>query len=364
MNTSLIPVALALCLVPALAYPEPARFDADEDGTLSDREFGEYYRRADAPSILSFDLDADGLLSPDELDALSTEMEELFLKAQNDAAAYARTGSQRSLIETLGVLIRESHNSVTFNAQERPLAQGQGANFSMTQDIAADSRVISMKGAVLRPIRLGEDSGHWLLPGAEFNRLTNETEPEGEVDSLIFRIGSEFSFNTQKYGGGGVRLRVNPLLTTNFGFDVDVRALEVQIEPSWGAGGLGAKKTLGPLSLRTRLLFQSEYGEVIDAGKRIDLNEGDAFARAGAKLGMMIWPSEFQFLEGLAGSLSYEWHEDLGGDLRARKLFVAGLYYQLDSSGRITLESKYVRGDTSVALEDEETWMIGLGVRL
>ena len=364
MNNSLISVILALCLVPAVAVSEISRFDSDKDGMLSAQEFGEYYRQVDAPSILSFDLDADGHLSRDELDAVAVEVARLFQIAQGDATELARNRSDGTLIERLGVLIRESHASVNLNAEQPGLAQEPGANFSMTQDIASDSRVISVKGAVLRPFRLGGDSRHWLLPGVEFNRLTNETEPQREVDSLTFRIGSDFSFRTERFGGGGVSLRVNPLLTTNFGFDVDVRALEVQLEPFWGAGGLGAERAIGPVALRTRLLFQGEYGEVFDAGQRIDLREGDSFARAGAKLGVMIWPDRIELLEGLAGALNYEWHQDLGGDLRARRLFNASLYYQLDSLGHLTLESRYVKGDTSVALEDEETWMIGLGVRL
>ena len=364
MNKPLFPVFLALCLAPAVAFTEISRFDADRDGMLSAQEFGNYYRQSDAPSILSFDLDADGHLSRDELEALAAEVERLFRVAQGNAEELTRKKSGESLIERLGVLIRESHASVNMNTQEPRLAQEPGANFSMTQDIASDSRVISVKGALLRPFRLGGDSRHWLLPGVEFNRLTNETEPQREVDSLTFRIGSDFNFNTERFGGGGVSLRVNPLLTTNFGFDVDVRALEVQLEPFWGAGGLGAERAVGPVALRTRLLFQGEYGEVYDAGQRIDLREGDSFARAGAKLGLMIWPDGVEPLEGLAGALNYEWHQDLGGDLRARRLFAASLYYQLDSLGHITLESRYVKGDTSVALEDEETWMIGLGVRL
>ena len=340
-----------------------AKYDAD--GDVSPDEFAAYYHAREAPSILTFDLDADGILSDTELAALAAKMTKLHADAAEQVGGFAGdSASKKSLVERLGVLIRESHAEANLGADDSGLSEIRGANLSMTQDMASESRVISLKGSVLRPLGLGTASRHWLLPGIEFNRLTNETEPEREIDSLTLRIGSEFAFDTKRFGGGGVRLRVNPLVTTNFGFDVDVRALEVQLEPNWGQGGLGAERQFGPMGIHTRLLFQSEYGEVVDAGDRRDLHEGDAFARAGAKLATMLWPVGIRLLDGLAGSLTYEWHHHLSGDLRARKLFTAGLYYQLDALGQVTLESKYIRGDTSVALEDEETWTIGLGVKL
>ena len=364
MNHTLSFSCLAFLLGPSLACASFEQYDGDGDGALSAPEFAEYYRASAAPSILEFDLDADGRLDEGELESLASQISRLHEAATRAAKLLTGQAQGESLVERLGLLIRESHAEANLGDDGSGLAEIRGASFSMTQDIASESRVISMKGSVLRPVNLGRSSRHWLLPGVEFNRLTNETEPEREIDSLTLRVGSEFSLDTKKFGGGGVRLRVNPLITTNFGFDVDVRALEIQVEPNWGQGGLGAEKRLGPMSVHARLLFQAEYGEVFDAGERPDLNEGDAFARAGAKLGAMFWPVGVDLLDGLGGSLSYEWHQDLSGQLRARKLFSAGLYYQLDALGQVTLESKYIRGDTSVALEDEETWMIGLGVKL
>ncbi len=356
-------VFAALASLPMFAFADLAHYDVGRDGDISAEEFAAYYHESRAPSILKFDFNADGTLSSEELSALADEMAALHAAATERARAFAEKNSSKPFMERLGLLIRESHAQANLGAERSSLAEIRGANFSMTQDIASESRVISMKGSVLRPLTLGQASRHWLLPGVEFNRLTNETEPEREIDSLTFRIGSEFTFDSKRFDGG-VRLRVNPLITTNFGFDVDVRALEVQVEPSWGQGGLGAERRFGPMSIHTRLLFQAEYGEVVDAGERPDLRAGDGFARAGAKLGAMFQPVDIALIDGLAGSLSYEWHQDLSGDLRARRLFVAGIYYQLDALGQVTLESKYIQGDTSVALEDEETWTIGLGVKL
>ena len=355
---------LALLLLSDLAWSSIQQYDANSDGTLSAAEFGDYYREGEAPSILEFDLDADGQLSEEELERLSAQMARLHDEATADAQSFVAKPPSKPFVERLGLLIRESHAEANLGTDSTSLAEVRGANLSMTQDMASESRVISMKGSVLRPMNLGKSGRHYLLPGVEFNRLTNETEPEREIDSLTFRIGSEFAFDTKRFGGGGVRLRINPLVTTNFGFDVDVRALEVQVEPNWGQGGLGAERRIGPLSMHTRLLFQAEYGEVVDAGDRADLHEGDAFARAGAKFGTTVQPVGIDLIDGLTGSFSYEWHQDLSGDLRARKLFSAGLSYGLDALGLVTLESKYIRGDTSVALEDEETWTIGLGVKL
>ena len=363
MKHQIYSIFAALASLPVLAFANLANYDTDSDGDLSAREFAAYYHEKEAPSILKFDVDADGVLNSEELAALAAEMATLYAAAIERANLFTDENPSTPVMERLGLLIRESHAEANLGADGSGLAEIRGANFSMTQDMASDSRVISMKGSVLRPLSLGRTSRHWLLPGVEFNRLTNETEPEREIDSLTFRIGSEFAVNSKRLGGGA-RLRVNPLVTTNFGFDVDVRALEAQIEPNWGQGSLGSERRWGPMSIHTRLLFQGEYGEVIDAGGRSDLQEGDAFARAGARFGTTLLPVGIKLLDGLAGSLNYEWYQDLSGDLRARKLFTAGLYYRLDALGQVTLESKYIKGDTSVALEDEETWTIGLGVKL
>ncbi len=356
------------------AFGDFSRYDADSDGALAPEEFADFYREAKAPSILTFDLDADGRLNSEEMNALTMKVRQLHAQAKHRAKEYAQgdtkdvqdAGRAMKILagNRFGILIRESHYAVDLQNPEASLAGLGAANLSMTQDLASDSRVISVKGAVLRPFSFGSMSGSWLLPGVQLNRLTNETDPEREIDSLTFRIGSEFLLETPKFGGGALFLRVNPLLTTNFGFDVDVRALELQLEPSWGAAALGRIRNLEWFDVSWRLLFQSEYGEVVDAGNRLDLRAGDSFARAGAKMSLKLKPKGSALFNGLVGVIDYEWHQDLAGDLRARRLFVAGLSYSLEELGHFTLETKYIRGDSSVALENEETWTIGLGVKL
>ncbi len=326
------------------------------------------YRQSQGPGLLSFDLDSDGRLSSDELEALSATLETLHLQAQAEVASNSEADvtqePEQSPRTAWGLLIRESPDDVALQDGKVGLGRSRGAQLAMTEDMANESRVMSVKGAVLRPFMLGSESRHWLLPSVQINRLTNETRPESEIDSVTFRVGSEFFFDTRQFGVDSLYLRVNPLVTTNFGFDVDVRALEMQLEPEWGSSDLGIFKRFVPVDVNWRLLFQSEYGEVKDAGQRLDLRAGDQFARAGAKVNLDLRPREGWLLDGLVGAVEYEWHQDLGGDLRARKLFTIGLSYALEELEGVTLETRYIKGDSSVALENEETWTVGLGIKL
>ncbi len=352
-----------------------AIYDENMDGLLSPEEFATFYGHFASRPLVEFDVDADGRLSKAELKVIEAKLAGHAREQASDYAARAQRDSgegkglealdmANSRLPHWGFIIRESHGEVNLRDPDVNLGAARGASVAMTQDLGSDSRIVSVKGAVLRPTRLGTDSNHLLLPGIELNRLTNDTDPEREVDSLTFRLGSAFRFERQWFGGSALYVHVNPLVTTNFGFDVDVRAIEVQMEPSLGDEGLGAEARIGPLGMRFRTLFQPEYGEVVDAGNRDDLPEGDSFSRLGAKFGLKLVPKGIELIEGLEGSINYEHFEDFSGDLRARSLLSAALVYKLDEEGRLTLETKYFRGDSSVALEDEETWTVGLGVKL
>ena len=226
-----------------------AIYDENMDGLLSPEEFATFYGHFASRPLVEFDVDADGRLSKGELKVIEAELAGHAREQASDYAARApRDGAQgleaqekaHSPLPLGGFIIRESHGEVNLRDPNVNFDAARGASIAMTQDIGSDSRIVSVKGAVLRPTHLGADSNHLLLPGIELNRLTNDSEPEREVDSLTFRLGSAFRFERQWFGGSALYLHVNPLVTTNFGFDVDVRAIEVQMEPSLGDEGLGA----------------------------------------------------------------------------------------------------------------------------
>lgn len=338
---------------------EPGSFDEDRDGDLSEIELAAFLAKATQVSLMDFDLDIDDTLSDDEVSSIKQAFKVLLAEARRIAEEYSRRDQPPAKPPAWGVLIRRSHADVDLKDPRFGRKSATSASFSMTEDIASDSSVIGIKGAVLRPIALGGNSQHWLVPGVELNRLSNQTEPDREIDSLTFRLGSDFYFESDWFRGGSLHLRVSPLLTTNLGFDVDVRALEVQLEPD-----LRLVSSIGPLEYDFRMLIQSEYGEVVDAGNRTDLRAGDRFSRIGVKMGARFWPTNLELLDGVEGILSYERFEDFSGDLRARQLLRAGFAYQFELISNLTLETSYTRGDTSVALEDEETWTIGLGIKL
>lgn len=352
---------LLSCMAHASSEPAPAAgmFDRDGDGSLSELELEAFLAQATEMSLSEFNLDLDDALSDDEVLAIKREFTRRRLEARRIAEEYSRQPRLPAQRPGWGVLVRGSHLDVDLTNAQFGRKSATSANFSMTEDLASRSRVMGIKGALLRPFALGAEMQRWLVPGVELNRLSNQTQPDREIDSVTFRLGSDFYFESERIRGGSLQLRVNPLVTTNFGFDVDVRAIEIQLEPD-----LDFHAKLGPLEYDFRVLVQSEYGQVVDAGKRRDLQEGDSFSRLGFKLDSRFRPGNSALLEGLEGILSYEHFEDLSGDLRARQLLRMGLAYEVDLVANLTLETSYTRGDTSVALEDEETWTIGLGFKL
>lgn len=375
LRTLCVGLLVVPLLLPSSAHAGPAKdFDKDCDGMLSKEEFSIFYKSLDVISAIEFDANTDGGLSGEEVAAMNAALAAQLQQARQAADAYRRAqletsqGGQARCPDSeqklWGILVRASHTDVDLQDLAGSSASANGATFSVTEDLASDSSVVAIKGALLRPVRFEAESPYWLLPGIELNRLTNETSPEREIDSVTLRVGSDFQLTPKWLDSGSLHLRLNPLLTTNFGFDVDVRALEGQFEPYVDALGLGGENHLGPMAYRLRALMQLEYGEVFDAGKRTDLSEGDAFSRLGVKLSMKLRPRNVAWLEGLEGALGYERFENLGGDLRARQLLTASLAYRLPRLQNISFETKYTRGDTSVALEDEESWTLGLGIKL
>ncbi len=84
-----------------------------------------------------------------------------------------------------------------------------------------------------------------------------------------------------------------------------------------------------------------------------------------SKLAMRLWPEEV-FSSAIGKRLIFDaeylqlW--EFAGDLGDRDYFEASLSYLLDPAGHFRLQTKYGNGDATQALENEESWTIGLGV--
>jgi hypothetical protein len=80
---------------------------------------------------------------------------------------------------------------------------------------------------------------------------------------------------------------------------------------------------------------------------------------------MRLWPDQV-FPSGLGKrlvlDLEYLQLWEFAGDLGDRDYFETSVSYLLDPAGHFRLQAKYINGDATQALENEESWTIGLGV--
>lgn len=354
---------------------EIADYDTHPDHIISVDEFKHFIRDYCSPPVSIFDKDRDGRLSRSEIqeiekelasrnDCFASEFEGFRSSYPNgkplaDTARHYRTDDAKDygltkLLPRAKVLIRETYEQLSVDLKPIPVSKARGAHFAITGDRKSGNRTVKIKGSILRPIPIGNN--RLLLPGVEFNRVTNKNEGTTDIDTLTLRTGLHFVNQAQT-----IYLRLNPLVSTSSDFDVDIRALELQVEPVINRIGLGASHQLGPIDYLGRLMLHGEYGRVFDNGQRSHLLLQESFTRLGPRLSLDLWPRAH---DRLSMSLDFEYLRNLDARMRARRLFKATLSYDLDADGALTLETKYTSGDSSVALEDEETWTIGVAFKM
>jgi hypothetical protein len=244
----------------------------------------------------------------------------------------------------------------------------RGAMFSLARDFNHSVRIASVKGAIIRPVNLvdpGEDKDavRYLLPSLSINLMSDESGKNKNVDTMTFRLAYETGFSTEFLDW--IRLGASPIWTTDTDLDLGILGADVQLEPTLLGSGMNVARRFGPLRVRWRGFLQSEYGEVRSTDDRPQLEQGDYSARGGGKLAMRLWPDQV-FPSGIGKRLIFDveylqlW--EFAGNLGDRDYFEASLSYLLDPAGHFRLQTKYVNGDATQALENEESWTIGLGV--
>ena len=226
----------------------------------------------------------------------------------------------------------------------------------------------SVKGAIVRPVNLvdpdtDKDAVRYLLPSLSVNLMSDDSGRNKNVDTMTFRLAYETGFSTESLDW--VRLGISPIWTTDTDLDLGILGADLQFEPTVLGRGMNVSRRFGPLRMRWRGYLQSEYGEVQFTNDRPQLEEGDYSGRVGGKLAMRIWPDQV-FSSGIGERLIFDaeylqlW--EFAGNLGNREYFEASLSYLLDPAGHFRLQTKYANGDATQALENEESWTIGLGV--
>lgn len=381
MNIRTLLPALALFFACDSYALKAVDYDLEPDGIISVEEFNAYIRDETSKPLSYFDVNRDNKLDGAELTAAKTELDRVSEEIANFVVEFtddvgdsgmpiaqfatlyalddAKDFSDQAPPGLLGLRIRKNQESLLHG--DKQTTKADGATISLSRDIAADNEVFTISGAIMRPFNVKSDGSYIVVPGVEINRVTNENNADKETNSLVFGVANSFEKVTGWRSVQTLYTRVKPVLATSVDFDIDVRALEIQLEPiatQWGFGT--SVETLGGWQRQMRGMLHFEWGRVYDNGGNANLIEDETFARFGPKIALEL---SHPNMERLLFGLSYEFLKDIGGDLRTRKRFEASMSYTLDAQERFSLSSKYVNGDSSVALEDQSLWTAGLGIK-
>ena len=268
---------------------------------------------------------------------------------------------QTLLFEDWGILIRDSPENLDIAQEPQSQAKAKSATIALARNIAADKTTLTLKGAIMRPVRFGSNPDFQLYPSLQINRVRNKPESAKDVDTLAIRIGMSKKVSLSKTGPvEDLYLRLNPTYTTDSHFNSDIRSIELQVEPVAIGYAIGKSKRLGPIDFRLLPMVHYEYGRVFDNGDEAELVEDDTISRLGTKLELQIWPVHS---DRLSAVIKYEYLATVSGNQRDRRIFQMTMSYAIDKAQHYSIQLKYANGDTSVKLEDEEAWFVGFGVR-
>ena len=353
-------------------------YDVDANKTISSVEYAAFLRDQRGKTAASFDVNGDNQLDAGEMAALNAHLTETnriidedlrVFNSENpggqpiaDFAVIEGTRDASNYKDIIGGgkwLVRASHEDITVFEPAAPKAKVKGATVQLNRDIGKDETTRTLTGVLMRPVvPKGSDQG--FFPSLSFNQVRNKTDRTKNVDVLNFRVGYE---KLHYYGADANQwfYRITPVYSTDSHIDSRVPGIELQTEFAISDLGMGTSIFLADwLEFRWRGILHYEYGKVVDAGKNTKLTTGDKFSRLGPKLKLEFW---FPALERFSMAVDYTYLNKLGDDSRDRKFFNTAFNYQLDDSGNLTLQAEYKNGDASLALEDEERFTLGLGLK-
>ncbi len=355
-------------------------YDSNNNGLIEPNEIKKFLKDKLSTPVARFDVDNDGSLSADEIEKanehLNTSIADIELTvgefqvdfpAGQNIAEFAKKYNTDDK-DVLNVVekkkskrwqVRSTLKEVSVYENQLPRKSAKPATISFTRDVKSDNESLGIKGVVGYPVRLKSKPNTIILPSLDINQLSNSQKDKTDIDTLVFRLGvgnelDGFIAETS-YFGYGIQY------ATDTDFDKDVRGLDFSYEPVLLGLGQGANRLIGTLLIRWRSIILGEAGKVHDVGKNSSLVLDESYVRLGGEIdvrAVLKKTPKFQF------GLGYAYLEAIDGDLRDRKLFSASMSFDLDDDGNFKLETRYTNGDRSIALEDEESWTIGLGIRL
>lgn len=355
-------------------------FDFDRDALISPAEYRAFLIRQTRVPLGLLDKDSDGEVSSEELNNLAGVLQSIdervsIYEINNpdglDPDTFAMQAGlseptpeqPASWLERRGILVRGSLESLSLYDDAKPLSSASGATIAYSRDVNEKRAWSTVKGALMRPVRFDADTNLMLIPSISINS-TRYTEPstKNTTDTLILRTALDRLYPLPGSSSiESLNLRVNPAYITDTRLDSAIVSAEFQLQPTATRLGIGQTVPVGAFQLRWLPNLFAEYGRVLHQSEQSQNDsEASLFFRAGPQMELEFWLRGFERLQ---ISLSTQYLFSLRRETRSRKRSEATLALALDSVGHLSLQVKYVNGDSSAKLEDEHFWTLGLGVK-
>lgn len=338
-----------------------AKMDSNKDGTISNEERDDYQTKLDEE--LAYDLiDIEDQGGMPVARANSTYL----LEAQKRKAQEGKPAWLKNLY------LRRSHEDIGILKDPKDVKKAEGVLLAYTRDKLDDNDIWQARGAAMYQFRKttefaptsnqGGITAYSFLPSITFDRTTNDNNPDEEVDSLIFRAGTEIEYEGGSRWWHSQHTRFNLAYATDFDFDSAVWALETQWEPLNTDWAMGVSKLIlnRSLDVRWRGILHAEAGYVVRDGGNSKLVENDSFFRIGPKLQLDIWPS---FSDRLGLGFSWAYLKGVSGTPRNSRMFESDLKYLLTENGNIALSLSYRKGDVPLIQKDVDSVNLGFNIK-
>lgn len=283
-----------------------------------------------------------------------------------------------------GLLIRRSYSDVTLD-EDPTLGAPRGAapaKFSYSRDFVSDSDAWAALGAIIFPFSFSSQeapsssnlvlSRFALVPSISFEKITGSGRRQ-EIDSLIFRAGL-----VTEFAGGPeplrlMQFRLNATYATDFSFDEEIVAAELDWEPTTSLPGnrtfyrLASNGTGNPgragslIEFYWRVFLHAEGGHVVHPTR--EDNRDPDFFRAGPSMQLRLDPLMHQRL---SFSAAYSHFARFVGDDAGSHHLRAALSFILDpdpATQHWTLDASYEDGHTPLADQRVRAFLVSFGIK-
>lgn len=335
-------------------------FDADKSSDIDKNELLAFLAHHYGTPLKTIDSNKDGLVSSNEwnnrffvdLSDIKSSLKHDFPYSFAEIDKIYEKASKRNFFN---ILIRSDYENITIHDSPKRSSKAEPAVISYSRNFEDTTSIWTAQGAVMRNFKIVKNDGFKLsiIPSVYFNRKIS-SNGEGDLNTLISRIGPNLEIVNNTYF---INVRINYALTTDFDFDTDINALELDIEPGLPDIGMGLNKNILGLGINWRVYFHLENGENKDVGDNENIIL-EHFTRVGFKGEIGIKISNRWSMKSKYGRL---WSEQ---EPKRSELLNLKSSLNLDDSGIFSFNIEYMKGNIPFTQENADNLLVGLGIKM